>query len=270
MRGGSRRLSCRCCWQRCPLVSAQRNRGSDALIAAGLLGLALIIAQGFAVGLNGWNWATLTTLFGTPGPSQNGMGLGAALTSASFLMLLCHGLAARGWCRGDAFVVCAIGSVVALTIVFVFFPVATILASAVKDNSGALAFGEFTARFFDRSIWGLDCIGSNLRCGVAWNTLFLAVLVGFGTTALGLAFALIATRTGMRFKGVLRVAHDPADHHAAVRDRACADPAVRTLGQHHGAIEQTGSTSRPRAGSTACPACSSRRCSPSRRSRSWC
>jgi iron(III) transport system permease protein len=120
-------------------------------------------------------------------------------------MLLCHGLAARGWCRGDVFVISAIGSIIALTIIFVFFPVATILTGAVKDDSGALALGEFGAKFFDKSIWGLDCVASNLRCGVAWNTLFLAVLVGIGTTGLGLAFALIATRTGFRLKGALRI-----------------------------------------------------------------
>src|SRR5206468_8246321 len=40
-----------------------------------------------------------------------------------------------------------------------------------------------------------------------YTTLFrsLAVLVGVGTTVLGLAFALIATRTNMRFKGALRI-----------------------------------------------------------------
>ena len=65
--------------------------------------------------------------------------------------------------------------------------------------------GEFVAKFLDRSIWGLDCVTANLRCGVAWNTLFLGVLVGVGTTALGLAFALIATRTDFRFKGMLRM-----------------------------------------------------------------
>ena len=163
--------------------------------------LALIAAQAFAIGLNGWRWGFLGVMFGTPGPTQAGMGLGAALTTASFLMLLCDGLAARGWCRGDAFVVGAIASVLALTIIFVFFPVSIILASAVQDDSGAFAPGEFVGRFLDSSIWGLDCLASNLRCGVAWNTLFLAVLVGFGTTGLGLAFALIATRTAMRFKG---------------------------------------------------------------------
>ena len=34
--------------------------------------------------------------------------------------------------------------------------------------------------------------------------LILAILVGFLTTALGLAFALVVTRTGFRFKKVLR------------------------------------------------------------------
>ena len=120
-------------------------------------------------------------------------------------MLLCHGLAARGWCRGDAFVVSAIGLVVALIAVFVFFPVTTILASAVRDDAGAFAPGAFLAKFLDPSIWSLDCLTSNLRCGVAWNTLFLATLVGVGTTVLGLAFALIATRTDFRFKRALRV-----------------------------------------------------------------
>ena len=39
---------------------------------------------------------------------------------------------------------------------------------------------------------------------MAWNTLFLAVLVGAGTTVLGLAFALIATRTAFPAKPLLR------------------------------------------------------------------
>jgi iron(III) transport system permease protein len=187
-----------------PLVKRTADNQGSLLVAAGLVGLALLALQGFAIGLNGWRGG-LEALFGAPGPSQAGMGLGAALTAFSFLLLLCHGLAAWGWCRGDAFVVSAIGVIVALIAVFVFFPVGTILLSAVQDNQGAFAPGEFAQKFFDRSIWGLDCLTSGLRCGVAWNTLFLGVLVGFGTTALGLAFALIATRTGFRLKGTLRV-----------------------------------------------------------------
>ena len=44
------------------------------LVAAGVLGLVLIIAQGFAIGLRGWSWSFLGALFGEPGPSQAGMG----------------------------------------------------------------------------------------------------------------------------------------------------------------------------------------------------
>src|SRR4029450_1372803 len=54
-------------------------------------------------------------------------------------------------------------------------------------------------------IWGLRCLVGGGRCGVAWNTLFLALACGVGTTALGLAFALVATRTGFRYKRTLRV-----------------------------------------------------------------
>lgn len=188
-----------------PVIRPSTQANGNWLIASGLLGLALVVIQGFSIGLNGWTLDTLRGLFGGPGPSQAGMGYGAALTATAFLIILCHGLAAHGWCRGDAFVTSSIGVVVALIAVFVFFPVTTILASAFADNSGNFAPVEFFAKFMDKSIWGLDCLSSDLRCGVAWNTLFLGLLVGVGTTALGLAFALIATRTEFRFKKLLRV-----------------------------------------------------------------
>jgi len=74
-------------------------------------------------------------------------------------------------------------SIIALIIIFVFFPVATILTSAAKDDSGAMSARRVRCKALRSFDLGLDCIGSNLHCGVAWNTLFLAVLVGFGTTA---------------------------------------------------------------------------------------
>jgi iron(III) transport system permease protein len=179
-------------------------RIATCLVWAGVLGVAWIVVEGFAIDHRGWSGEWLVALFGGPGPKQEGMGYGAFLTAMAFLMLLCHGLAARGYCRGDAFTVSAIGLVLALITLFVFFPVAQILISALRDNAGSFAPREFFTKFFDKSVWGLDCIYSGLRCGVAWNTLFLAVLVGVGTTLLGLAFALIATRTSFRLKGMLR------------------------------------------------------------------
>ncbi|KFG67103.1 iron ABC transporter permease [Microvirga sp. BSC39] len=187
-----------------PVIRPSLRQKGTWLLASGLLGLALIVLQGFSIGLNGWTMDALK-VFGEPGPRQAGMGYGAALASAALLIVLCHGLAARGWCRGDAFITSSIGAVVALILVFVFFPVSTILASAFADNSGNFAPSEFISKFMDKSIWGLDCVTSDLRCGVAWNTLFLGLLVAFGTTALGLAFALIATRTEFRYKKLLRV-----------------------------------------------------------------
>ena len=50
----------------------------------------------------------------------------------------------------------------------------------------------------------LESFSGRLSCGAAWNSLFLAVLVGLGTTALGLAFALAATRSRLRATRVLR------------------------------------------------------------------
>ncbi len=187
-----------------PLIRYRREQASGILVGAGIGGLALVAIQGFAIGLRGWNWSILADLLGTEGPSQAGLGPGAGLVSAAFLMLLCQGLAWRGWCRGDAFIVGAIGAVVALTVIFVLFPVVIVLASAFRDEEGAFALAQFAEKFFDRSVWGFDCLSSTLRCGVAWNTLILAIAVGFGATALGLAFALVATRAGRRFAGMLR------------------------------------------------------------------
>ncbi len=53
------------------------------------------------------------------------MGLGAFLTVIALLLLLCHGLAYRGICRGDLFTTSSIGIVVLLIGLFIFFPVST-------------------------------------------------------------------------------------------------------------------------------------------------
>jgi iron(III) transport system permease protein len=180
-----------------PLIAAlvarpwRRERGGagTVLVLVGGAGILLMLLQGFL-----FRHPNITP----PGwPTQPGMGYGALLAAIGFLMLFCQGLAARGFCRGDAFVVSAIGLVVASIAAFVFLPIFVMLASAFEGN--------FVASFFDRSIWGLDCLYSGLRCGVAWNTVLLAIVVGAGSTVLGLAFALIAARTAFRFKGVLRV-----------------------------------------------------------------
>ena len=43
--------------------------------------------------------------------------------------------------------------------------------------SSTAAGGLLLTLFLDRSVWGLDCITSRLSCGVAWNSLILALVV---------------------------------------------------------------------------------------------
>jgi iron(III) transport system permease protein len=85
------------------------------------------------------------------------------------------------------------------------FPISRILISAIQDNDENFAPALFLEKFLSTKIWGIDCLTSNVGCGVAWNSLLMGTLVGAGTAALGLAFALIATRTGFRAKKLLRV-----------------------------------------------------------------
>jgi len=177
---------------------------SNLLIIAGVAGIAWLIFQGLGIGLRGWNFEALSTLFGPLEDRQFGMGFGALFLFATFLFYLSTGIAGRGAINGDVFVVGAIGLIVSMVAVFIFFPIVQMLSSALRDNDGVYSLGIFTAKFFENKIWGLGCIQGGTRCGVAWNSLFLAVLVGALTTLLGLVFALVATRSGLKRGGFLR------------------------------------------------------------------
>jgi iron(III) transport system permease protein len=192
-----------------PLFVIGRKRGdpvlANVLIASGVAGLAYLMLQGFTIGIRGWEYAWIEAMFGPLEDRQFGMGYGALLVSATFLFLLTQGLAARGAIDGDGFVVGAIGLIIAMVAAFIFFPVSRILASALRDDLGVYSLAVFFEKFTDKSIWGLDCISGALTCGAAWNSLVLAVCTAAGTTLLGLAFALVATRTKFRAKKLLRV-----------------------------------------------------------------
>jgi iron(III) transport system permease protein len=168
------------------VIRPPQNRAATGtwLIASGLAGLLWLGLEGFAIDHRGWSAEWIADLFGTMGPRQGGMGYGAFLVLLAFLMLLCHGIAARGFVGGDAFSVSALGLIIAVMALFVFFPIAKVLASAFEDNAGRLAPANFLTLFSDRSVWGLECVTSGLSCGVAWNSLFLALVVAFGSTAL--------------------------------------------------------------------------------------
>ncbi len=175
------------------------------LMIVGGFGFAYTLGQGFAIGPTGWSYEILTAAFGATNTGQYGMGLGAALTLASFAMLFALGLAGHGYFKGDAFVAGSVVAVATLVAVFTFFPVFRILVSAAEDGSGALSPTAFHHRLFTEKIWGLGCVAGATRCGVAWNTLALGLSCATACTGLGLAFALIASRTGFRYKKILRV-----------------------------------------------------------------
>ena len=186
------------------IVLAPRALGRP-LVFLGAAGFFYTLAQGFAMGLSGWSWLFLERLFGPLDDRQLGMGGGALVVLASFLFLFSAGLAARGYFRSDVFVAGAVVLVAALVGLFAFFPVARILMSAGQADGGAPSMSAFLERLSTAKIWRLDCLAGRGQCGVAWNTLGLALLTATTTTGLGLAFALVATRTGFKAKRILRV-----------------------------------------------------------------
>ena len=177
---------------------------AGATTAVGALGFLYVLMQGFAIGPRGLSHAWLVSLLGPLPVAQGGMGLGAALVAAAFAMVFAAGIAERGAFRGDPFVACCAVAVSVLVATFTFYPVAAIVGQALQDARGALSPDAFADRLFTQKIWSLGCVVGRSGCGVAWNTLILAVLCATAATALGLAFALIVTRTNFRYKKALR------------------------------------------------------------------
>ena len=186
------------------LLLRERRQLAGLLLVGGSAGLLWLAAQGLAIGIGGWQFEWLKALAGTDGPVQYGIGLGAVPVLAAFLFLFTNGIAARGLLKGDRFVAGALGLCCALVLTFTFFPVGKILLSAFHGPDG-YGFGAVAARLFSPRVWSLACLAGGGRCGVAWNTLLLATLTASGCTLLGLAFALIVTRTDFAAKKFLRV-----------------------------------------------------------------
>ncbi|WP_445679764.1 ABC transporter permease [Radicibacter daui] len=181
------------------------SRRARLLILSGVLGLVFLTFEGLAIGFSGWSWGVLERLFGSLGDGQPSMGAGAVVTGFTFILLLSFGLAERGAMKGDAFIVGSIATLIALVTIFVFYPVLSMFAGAFQDFDGSFKPDGFFHNIADPSIWSLDCVIGAGRCGVAWRTLWLAILTASGATLLGLSFALVATRTRFPFKKGLRL-----------------------------------------------------------------
>jgi iron(III) transport system permease protein len=185
-------------------VSAPSRRG--ALLAwAGGLGVFFLTLQGLAINFSGWSWTISDTLFGPLADGQPSMGAGAIVTGIVFVLLLSFGLAERGAMKGDVFVVSAITMLAFLVAIFVFYPIGSMFIGAFQAFDGSFNPDGFIGNIQDPSIWSLSCLTGGDRCGVAWRTLFLAIMTAGGATLLGLCFALVATRTRFPFKKGLRL-----------------------------------------------------------------
>ncbi len=187
----------------CVLLSPGRLR-SGLLLLFSAAGVLFLLLEGHAIGYSGWNWLWLENLFGPLAQGQPAMGAGALLLLTTFLVLFAFALAERGVLKGDAFVVAAIVLLVALVSTFVLYPVLSLFVVSVQDVDGSFQPDGLLSNLQDPAIWSLGCFSGG-SCGTAWRTLLLALMTATGSTLLGLAFALAATRTAFPCKKALRL-----------------------------------------------------------------
>ncbi|MBU3737571.1 MAG: iron ABC transporter permease [Rhodoferax sp.] len=113
--------------------------------------------------------------------------------------------ARRGAFKGDATIAGTVGVMSMLLMMFVAYPIGRMLLAAFIDDKGQWVAADAMARFFSEDIWGLGCLKGGVRCGVAINSLVLALLAGAFSTLFGFALALLAERGGQRHRAWLRV-----------------------------------------------------------------
>jgi iron(III) transport system permease protein len=179
------------------MLPAGRRQGRM-LLAGATLGLAGLVLSGFSIGVLGWNCAWLGTAFGPLKTGQYGIGWGGFVVLVSLVMLLGAGLARMGYFKRDVFVSAAVVGCTTLLLVFVVLPVGKSLLAGFLDEQGGFSLQALAERVLTERIWGLGCLGGGTRCGVAWNTLYLALLTAAGTTILGTLIALMAERGSKR------------------------------------------------------------------------
>ncbi|MBO9513434.1 MAG: ABC transporter permease subunit, partial [Variovorax sp.] len=180
------------------------SQGRLLLIGGGVgaIGLAL---GGFLIGARGWTLALLQAQLGELPVNQFGIGAGGFVALSALVLLAAFGLARMGFFKGDLFVAGAVIASGVLLALFIAYPVGKALAGAFIDERGGWSLAAFAARIGTERVWGLGCLSGGVRCGVAWNTLALALLTATGTTCLGTLMALMAERGSRRWQGPLRV-----------------------------------------------------------------
>jgi iron(III) transport system permease protein len=181
------------------------RRQGQLLVAGGFGGACVLLAGGFAIGARGWSFELLQRAFGELAIQQFGMGWGAAIALVALVVLGAFGIARRGLFRGDLFVAAAVVVCGGLLALFIVFPVLKALAGAFQGEDGRVGIAAFLDRIGTERNFGLRCVAADLRCGVAWNTLFLGVATAASTTVLGTLIALMAERGPRRYARALNI-----------------------------------------------------------------
>ncbi|MDD5332464.1 MAG: iron ABC transporter permease [Rhodoferax sp.] len=185
-------------------------------LVGGLTGFVGLLACGFLIGAKGWSIGTFDTQFGQLTSNQFGIGGGAFCALLALLMMVAFGVARRGYFKGDLFIAAAVVGCSVLLVLFIAFPVGKALHGAFVNEEGRWSLAAIFERIGNERVWGLHCLAGGVRCGVAWNTLFLALLTAGGTTLLGAMMALLAersagpkTQTPMRVLALLPIITPP-------------------------------------------------------------
>ena len=175
------------------------------LIVGGLIGALGLSISGFAIGSKGWSFAWLNTSFGELATNQFGIGIGGFIALMSLVLLAAFGIARRGYFKGDLFVAASVVGCGVLLLLFIAYPVTKALYGAFLNEEGRWSITAIFDRMGNERVWGLGCLAGGMRCGVAWNTLFLGLLTASGTVILGTMLALMAERGSAKLQAPLKV-----------------------------------------------------------------
>ncbi len=122
------------------------------------------------------------------------LGLGAAVQILLLCLIVSTGCAQLGFLRGDAFMSGVIIFIVALVLLFIFFPLAKVFIQMLYTTDGEFVPFQF-----------FEVITSPGVGRIVWNTLLMAVSVGISTTFFGLIFAIYSVRATSRLRGLIKV-----------------------------------------------------------------
>ena len=138
--------------------------------------------------------AGILVVFIGSGILNESLGLGAAVQILVLCLIVSTGCAQLGFLRGDAFMSGAIIFIVALVMLFIFYPLTKIFIQMLYTTDDQFVPLQF-----------FEVITSPGVGRIVWNTLLMAVCVGVSTTFFGLIFAIYSVRSTSKLRSLIKV-----------------------------------------------------------------